>query len=107
MYLKSPVFIGIVVLTIIVILGLTTGGTISEGFLYSSATRDGCDNICRGQSYPEYCNSRYLKGGPASPCTCTWDAASMNCINTATDPITPTTRADVSDAPSITGLYWY
>lgn len=107
MYFKRPVFIAFIVLAVVVILSLTMGQGVYEGFLYSSNTQAGCDNICRGQSYPEYCNSSYLKGGPASPCSCKWDKSSLQCLNTASNPTQPGNPNTATDSPSITGLYWY
>jgi len=58
------------------------GVQVQEGFLFSAP--DKCGRICQGVGAQarQYCNSEYLKEGPAALCNCRWDSQTRTCNGT-------------------------
>ena len=58
------------------------GVNVQEGFLFSNP--DNCPEVCgrAGYGYKNYCNSPYLKDGPAALCNCRWNPQNLTCEGT-------------------------
>lgn len=53
------------------------GVNVKEGFLFCNP--DDCSCVCQRMEYAKYCDSPYLKQGPAALCNCKWDASTRTC----------------------------
>lgn len=69
----------LLVLTVLAMLAQTLlGVNVHEGFLFSNP--ESCGEVCSraGDQARQYCDSPYLKDGPAALCNCSWSGGTCH-----------------------------
>lgn len=51
------------------------------GYTESLYVPTDCSSICQSNNDAQYCNSPYLRDGPAALCNCRWDAYRHLCVH--------------------------